>query len=264
MKQLSKLLAVLFVLLGFHQLNAQDKKQKSEKKDLGLKQYPTGYAVLNAGLAYAIGDFADPNIGGASSGTTYQLSIAVPFVKSHLGLVGKINYSTYGMTNQPLFAQQSALSEKFGLDSNLTFTENTGQIIKQLNFLAGPYATFPIGDFSIDLRAMCGPTRFYRPALSVDLMDSNNTYLKTATQNANATLSFAYDFGISFRYNLLKSKKLCVLLSFDYGMTKQNFRVYSKSMYEDEIGMLKEGGHIEHIVDPISYFDVTGGIGYIW
>ena len=124
MKRYNIALGILFLVIGFNQLNAQNSKK-------------TGYAVLNAGLSYPIADFADADIGGATSGITAQLTIAVPFVKSpkapsvksHFGIVGKINYTTYGMSNQPLFAQQLAVMEKFDLDSGVTFTKNT------INFL---------------------------------------------------------------------------------------------------------------------------------
>lgn len=252
---------ILLGLLLFINWITQSNAQSSDK---------TGYVVLNVGIASPSINFSDPDVGGATGGQTFQLSIAVPVlktvrpkVKSHFGLVGKINYSTYGMTNQPLIARQLAVMKKFNLDSDVTFVEKTNYKTNQLSFLGGGYITFPIGDFSIDGRAICGPTIMTRPEIWVDVPAANSNFT-TYTDSKSTRFTFAYDLGISFRYNLLESKKLCVMLNVDYSMTRLNYKFNSDSMYIDDLGFLREGDHEERIRRRVAYLDATFGVGYVW
>lgn len=254
--------SLLVFVFGFNSLEAQSGAAVGAK----LPPNSSGYVAINTGLNFAAGDFANQDIGGATGVNTFQLSGFVPFKDSRFGLGGKINYSTYLHSNQPFFVQQNVLAEAYGLGPTVTsYVEKGDYEMKQITFLAGPYLTFPLGDLSIDLRALFGPTRFYRPAIEILLTSTDSTTTgSNFSQGASVGTSIASNFGIGIRYNLLESKKLCMMVNFDYGFTQSNFLISSNAMYIDDLDYLREGSHSERINYTISYYDITVGLGYVW
>ena len=263
MKTKKIVLSLIILALGFNKAKAQDDIPDSSEVQ---RQNPTGFVALNVGVGTATGNFADKKIGGALSGNAYQISICAPFENSFFGLAAKLNYGTYSMTNQPLYAQQMAENKRFGLDTAVKFKSNINQQFTQITCLIGMLGTLPILSderLSLDARVLFGPTVIKRPALSIDSIGGND-YSKTYTQSASKSNSFVYDFGFTLRYNLLKSKKLCLMVNFDYLKTNGNFEVESNSRYSNDSDVLQEGVHTEKIKYSISSYDITGGIGYVW
>lgn len=256
-------LSILIIALGLTQSKAQDTISETKENQ---RQNPTGYVALNAGLGTGIGNFGDKDIGGALSGYAVQFSTCAPFVNSYFGLAAKANYGIYTMTNQPFFAQQLDIIKRFGLDSTVKFNENISKSFNQKTILAGMFGTLPmLADerLNMDVRALFGPMLINRPSLYIDSIGGSN-YTKRFRQENSKSISFAYDFGISLRYNLLANRKLCIMLSFDYLSSKVNFEVNSNSRYTDDSDNLQEGKHTERIKYSYASYDITAGIGYVW
>lgn len=262
MKRKNIFLCLLILIIGFGKVKAQEENQG----DTVLREYPTGYIALNVGVGTATGNFAKKEIGSALSGNAFQLSVCVPFESSYFGLAGKVNYGTYAMSDQTFYMQQMSVNKKFGLDTTVKFSPSIKQNYVQTSLLIGICGNLPIitdERLSLDARVLFGPTIINRPALSIDSIGGVG-YTTTYTQAASKSSSFAYDFGFGIRYNLLKSKRLCVMLNFDYIKTKANFELESNSKYLDDSDNMVEGIHTEKIIYSISSYDITAGIGYVW
>lgn len=262
MKKKNIFLCLLILTVGFNIAKAQDENQG----DTVLREYPTGYIALNAGVGTATGNFAKKETGAALSGNAFQLSICVPFESSYFGLAGKVNYGTYAMSDQTFYIQQMNVNKKFGLDTTVKFKPSIQQQYTQTSLLIGISGTLPIltdERLSLDARVLFGPTIINRPALSIDSIGGIN-YTTTYTQAASKSSSFAYDFGFGIRYNLLKSRKLCIMLNFDYIKTRADFEFEANSKYTDDSDNLKEGIHTEKTIYSVTSYDITAGIGYVW
>lgn len=259
-----RLILSLFVsCICLSNIKAQDDDLMSDEE---LRQPPSGYIALNAGLSAATGDFAKANVGGALSGQTFQLSMCAPFSNAYLGIAGKVNYSKYSMTNQAFYSQQLVIMRKFDLDTNVTYNNNINQEITEMSFLVGMFGTFPTlfdDRLSLDARILFGPTTFTRPELSLEITDVDKN-VTSYTQTSSSATSFASNFGFGLRYNLLPSKKMCIMLNFDYFNTRANFNIKSNAKYLDDSEILREGEHEERITHKISTYNITAGIGYVW
>lgn len=263
MKKSTIFLCLLILVIGFGKVKAQEEKQEGADT---LREYPTGYIALNAGVGTATGNFAKKEIGAALSGNAFQLSVCVPFESSFFGLAGKVNYGTYSMSNQTFYIQQMNVNKKFGLDTTVKFKPSIQQNYTQTSLLIGISGTLPIlsdDQLSLDARVLFGPTIINRPALSIDSIGGVN-YTTTYTQAASKSSSFAYDLGFGIRYNLLKSRKLCIMLNFDYIKTRANFEFEANSKYTDDSDNLHEGVHTEKTIYSVTSYDITAGIGYVW
>ena len=255
---MKKTLLIILSLMAGSVSNAQDTDKK-----------PTGSVSLNGGVSIPLGDFANVNIGGASSGYNFHMNYSAPLFKSHFGLTTIISTSGYAMTDEPFKAQQRSLLEPLGYVEGFHYDLKSNNIgtYSENRVLLGLYTTIPFTKrLSLDSRILFGIIFIDRPEVKIDFDDYYDNYYVSYTQSASSSTVLAYNFGFGLRYNLGKKQKLCMILGLDYvGSSSADFVINCKSLYADSPTSIVDNGQNTITQSySISSFNTTFGIGYVF
>jgi len=253
MKKLIFLLAIASSLTMFSQTTDE-------------KQSPSGYIVINLGMANPLGDFSDLKVGGASSGFNLNLSNNFVIKKSHFGVATKIDYSSYTMAVSPFLNQQQNRAGVTNFSSDTTSVGNIqGGSYTQASFLFGLYTTIPIKKrLSIDSRILVGFCSTSRPLVKFDITDLNTGNSQTFAEGSGSSNGFSYDFGFGLRYNMGKRHRICLALGVDYMGSNATFEVNSVSFYADNNNVMQYGNNKETISYSVASFNANLGIGFVF
>ena len=234
------------------------------------KAKPTGYVSINGGSSSPLGEFSDVYIGGASTGSNFNVAYGIPFLfKNHMGLATNFSTCAYGASDQPFIEQQINLLESIGYQygTDFTFKSRSGDVsYSQYRILIGMYSTIPLKKrLSIDSRILFGVNFVDRPDFVIYLNDTRDNYTATYKQYSTNTTAFAFDLGIGVRYNLGKKQRLCITVNFDYVGSTANFYVKSKSIYKTSDNSLDDS-EIKTVTQSysVSSFNTTVGFGYVF
>mgnify|MGYP001573957327 CR=1 FL=1 len=253
-----KILLSSFVLLSFTTLVSGQDSEKAQA---------TGYTSLNFGLGIPLGDFSNEYVGSASTGGSFSVNFSTPLFKSNLGLTTKIDMGVYEMSTTPFISEQKSLMNSLGYKDKLDYTFKTigyGSY-SQTNTLIGLYATMPIKKFCIDARILGGFNFTNRPESTIYFDFISWSYNETYYEKASSSSSFAYDFGLSARYNMGKRQKLCLMVSIDFVGAYGNFYFNSKRLYYDSLGFIDDAQiQKKHVAHSVSTYNMTFGVGYVF
>ena len=233
------------------------------------KAKPTGYVSINGGSSVPLGEYSDVYIGGASTGSNFNVAYSIPFLfKNHMGLATNFSTCSYGASDQPFIEQQRSLLESVGYQygTDFTFKSRSGDVsYTQYRILIGMYSTIPLKKrLSIDSRILFGVNFVDRPAFVIYFDDKADNYTATYKQYSTNSTAFAYDLGIGVRYNLGKKQRLCITVNFDYVGSTASFDVKSKAIYKDNNGLSDEGMKTVTQSYSVSSFNTTVGFGYVF
>lgn len=174
---------------------------------------------FTAGASIPTGDFAKSETGEfgnwnntagfAKTGFSVGLEGAYYFLPK-IGLGGTLYYSDHGGFSSSDAAKLGAsYTDAFGVDESTVST--TGRY-RSLNVMIGPYFSFPMNKFTIDLRLMGGLLKsFSTPEMTVQLEDNTDSKF---TQKSSTASAFGWQVGGGFRYSL--TDRLGLTLRVDY------------------------------------------------
>lgn len=231
------------------------------------KTQATGYTSLNFGLGIPLGDFSDEYVGSASTGGSFSVNFSTPLFKSNLGITSKIDMGVYEMSTTPFISEQKSLMNSLGYQDKVDYTFKTISYgsYSQTNTLIGLYATMPIKKFCIDARILGGFNFTNRPESTIYFDFIAGSYNETYYEKASSSSSFAYDFGVSARYNMGKRQKLCLMISIDFVGAYGNFYFNSKRLYDDGFGSIDDTQiQKKHVAHSVSTYNMTFGVGYVF
>ncbi len=174
---------------------------------------------FTSGLSSPVGDFskADPgafnnwnnSTGFAKTGFSVGVEGAYYFLPK-IGLGGSIYYSEHGGFSKNDAAKLGdSYTDAFGVDQS---TVSTTGSYRSLNVMVGPYFSFPLKKFTIDMRVMGGLLKsISTPVMTVELEDQTEATFKQLSSPASA---FGWQVGAGFRYAL--TDKLGLTFRSDY------------------------------------------------
>lgn len=253
----TKSLLTLVVFLFTQLVNAQNAE----------KAKPTGYISVNGGVGIPLGDFSNEYLGGALSGGSFHLNYSVPIFKSNLGITTKIDMGAYEMSTSPFISEQKNIINSLGYKDKVDYNFKTvsyGSYF-QTNIMTGLYATLPIKKFCIDARILGGFNSTNRPSSEINFDFFAIGYEETYYEKATTSSSFAYDFGISVRYNMGKKQKICLIVSADLIGANGKFEYDSKRLYYDSAGDVDDVDiQKKKVSHSVSTYNITFGIGYVF
>lgn len=167
------------------------------------------FISFNAGISSPTGDFSKADAGtfnhwnntAGFAKTGYALSVdGAYYFLPKIGLGGTITYSAHGgFSKSDVTKLGDSYTDAFAVDESTVST--TGRY-QSLNILIGPYFSFPIKKFTLDLRAVAGViTSLSTPQMTVQLEDQSAATFKQISSKASA---FCWQVGAGFRYALSK------------------------------------------------------------
>ncbi len=208
---------------------------------------------LSIGPSFPLSDFSKSQLGDSTSGFA-KTGIAMSFnyayrVSHNFGFQLIINYSSNSLNNSKYKKELESEHPNYGVSVESTKNWSSGGL-----FL-GPYLRFPISEnFSWDIRTLAGYFGSYSPNATIrttnknDLNDKGEYYLVSSRAS-----NFGYILGTGFKY---KVGSYYVMLFGDY--------LQSTLKFKDVTGWDLDGEPYNVTFNQrISYFTVTGGVGYI-
>lgn len=105
MKKLIVLTAVLVMAGSYSSVAQNDSTEKPKPRT-------SGYITLLIGGSVPIGQFADPNIGGAGSGALVGVSFGLPLKNSNFGIATKIESASFDQTGTPFMNKQKEITAR--------------------------------------------------------------------------------------------------------------------------------------------------------
>ena len=239
----TKFLLTLIVLGTYSLSFAQDNSSVISKSQ--------SFIGVTGGYANALGNFTksnydDPKSGYAnSSGMNIGIEGAY-FFHRNIGIGGIISNTTFNVRGKQALAD--GYKEAFDVDYT-TVSENGNY--STLNFLIGPYFSFPIKKFTFDVRVIGGLTHAKTPQFRVDIEDQSDA---TFYQNSSTANTFGFQGGAGIRYSILKN--LSIKLNADFFYSKPNFNITNVNR-ADNAGRL-----ITSYNQPITGFYLNFGLAY--
>ena len=237
------IVTALICTLSFAQDKANDKTEDAPKAK--------SFIGITGGYAHAMGnftksDYADEKSGFANSaGMNLGLEGAY-FLTKHIGIGGMFSYTNFYTKGKQAMAD--GYKEDFDVDST-TVTDKGSY--SNLNFLIGPYFSFPVKKFTFDLRILGGLTSAKTPEFKVELEDQANATFYQRSSKANA---FGFQAGAGVRYSIIKN--LCIKLNVDYFYSKPDFKITNENRANNA------GRLIEEYKQPIAGMYLNFGIAY--
>jgi opacity protein-like surface antigen len=154
-----------------------------------------------------MGDFSKSEAGGfdswnntagfAKTGFTAGVEGAHYFLPK-IGLGGTVYFSDHGgFSKSDVTKLGDSYTDAFGVDESTVST--TGRY-RSLNVMIGPYFSFPMNKFTVDLRLMGGLLKsISTPEMTVQLEDNTESRF---TQKSSTASAFGWQVGAGFRYAL--------------------------------------------------------------
>lgn len=193
-----KITVICAVLFSCIQLNAQQERGKLFISILG------GYS--SAGGNFTKTEYANNTSGyAAKNGFNIQLHSGI-YVTKNLAIGVAIGSRFF----QPAGLQSLSDGYLDDFDVDSTTVTTTGGFIN-LNFMAGPTYTIPLGKLSLDVHLLAGLSTLRTPQMKVDLEDNT---VATFYQNTSTGNGFGLQAGLGARYFF--SKKVGVEFRVDY------------------------------------------------
>lgn len=203
-----------------------------------------GYARTGGNLIQ--NDYSNPASGYANpSGINLGIDGAYYFHKN-IGIGGM--FSGTGFNCKGLQTLSDGYKEDFDVDSSTVYAKGR---YSTLNFLVGPYFSFPVNKLTIDFRAMGGMVLARTPQFQVDLEDQKDV---TFYQNSSSAATFGFQLGAGLRYSVYKN--LAIKLSGDFFYSRPDFKITNENR------MVNAGRLIMEYKQPISGWYLNFGIAY--
>ena len=184
---------------------------------------------FTVGASIPLGDFAKSETGAfnnwnnsagfAKTGVAVGVEGAYYFLRK-IGLGGTIYFSDHGGFSKSDVAKLGdSYTDAFGVDESTVST--TGRY-RSLNVMVGPYFSFPMNKFTVDVRLMGGLLKsFSTPEMTVQLEDNTESKF---TQASSTSSAFGWQAGAGLRYSL--TDKIGLVFRADYfsssGVTVDN------------------------------------------
>jgi outer membrane protein W len=179
---------------------------------------------ITGGWANAVGnftksDYADNKSGFAnSSGLNLGIEGAY-FIHKNIGIGGSISNTTFYTKGKQALAD--GYKEAFDVDS--TTVTDKGKY-STINFLIGPYFSFPVKKFTFDIRVLGGLANAKTPEITIYLEDQKDVTIVQKSASANA---FSFQGGFGIRYSIVKN--LCLKINADYFFSNPDFKITNEN-----------------------------------
>jgi opacity protein-like surface antigen len=222
----------------------QDKTTDDNSKAKSFIGITGGYA--NAMGNFVKNDYEDEKSGYANSaGFNMGLEGAYYFHKN-IGIGGVFsNTSFYAKGLQTL---ADGYKDSFEVDSTTVTVKGK---YSTLNFLIGPYFSFPVKKFTFDIRVVGGLVNAKTPEFTTYLEDQEAVTFVQKSATAN---TFGFQAGAGVRYSIIKN--LCVKLNADFYYSQPNFKITNENR------VVNAGRLITDYKQPIMGMYLNFGIAY--
>lgn len=259
MKKLIVLTAIL-TMAGRYSLVAQNDSTEIPKPRT------SGHISFLIGGSIPVGQFADPNIGGADDGVVSGVSFALPLKNSNFGIAAIIESATLDQTGKPFMNKQKEITARnSAVLAPIGYKIDSISQYRQFNIVFGGYYTKPITKrMTFDGRVLIGLNRIVKDELAVKITNLSTGYVGYVYSGGGASNNACLDLGASFRLNLGKRQHFNIALNVDYIAAKANFTVKSYGFYEQGGNLYLDyfNENINHAVSAIN-IGVSGGFVFI-
>lgn len=208
------------------------------------------------GASIPMGDFAKSETGEfgnwnntagfAKTGFSVGVEGAYYFLPK-IGLGGTLYFSDHGGFSKSDAAKLGdSYTDAFGVDES---TVSTTGGYRSLNVMIGPYFSFPMNKFTIDLRLMGGLLKsFSTPEMTVQLEDNTDSKF---TQKSSTASAFGWQVGGGFRYAL--TDRLGLMVRADY--------FSSDGIKTDNTNRTNSAGRLV-TQQPMSWVNASAGVSF--
>jgi opacity protein-like surface antigen len=186
--------------------------------------------------------FANPNGYNAGLEGAY-------FFSKYIGIGGVFSFSSYNVSNKGL--DSLAVGYQLDFDSD-SAKASAGTKYNFYNYFVGPYFSFPIKKFTIDVRVVGGITHVSTAELNFIDIDGGKPH--PFTQSMSTANGFGFQAGAGLRYSI--TKHLAIKLNVDYYYTDPNITIKNSNR------IANTGRLITNYHQPITALYCNLGIAY--